>query len=216
MEKWLFLIIAVISGVGVCRHTRLFTKEMRPDAFVYYTNLSNLLVWIYFTAAFLLSLFPDTAVGRLTLSPTVRLSVMMCILITMLIYHFLLSKTDREYNPEGFARADNLLVHYIVPALVVAEWLLFADKSSLSAVSAAVWIVLPLAYVTFSTIYGSRRTEPLYKTDSTYPYPFVDLERIGAKRFLLNCAGLLVIFFLLALAMVFIGGLISSIRPFAK
>ena len=101
MQKAALLITAVLSGAGVCGHTRPFSREKRKNAFVYYTNLSNLLVWLFYTAAFALSFFPETAACRVIMSPLPRFCTAMCILVTLLIYHFLLSKSIKKAAPSS-------------------------------------------------------------------------------------------------------------------
>ena len=125
--------------------------------------------------------------------------------MTHLIYHFVLVP-DARRRGQKFAdfggSFGNLCVHYGTPWLVVGQWLLWGNKAGLTAASAARWLVLPLAYFAYAML-RARTGKPIGHTRLLYPYPFMDLEKLGPKRFCLSVAAVLAAFF--ALGCIFVG-----------
>ena len=120
---------------------------------------------------------------------------------------------DAKRNGKRFAdfgaSFGNLCVHYLTPLLVVAQWLLLADKSSLGWRSALWWLTLPLAYFAFAMLRG-RSGKPIGHTHLVYPYPFLDLPRLGWRKFTGSVTGMLLSFFLLGYGMMWLGRLVGT------
>lgn len=102
------------------------------------------------------------------------------------------------------ASFGNLCAHYITPALVLAQWLFLQDKTGINLWSAVCWLVLPLLYSVFALL-RARTGKPIGHTKLIYPYPFLDLEHLGVKRFCLVFLAVLAFFFILGCVLVFIG-----------
>ena len=92
--------------------------------------------------------------------------------------------------------------------MAVAQWLFLADKTGLSLLCAVWWLALPLLYAAFSLLRASGG-KPIGHTGLLYPYPFLDLKRLGWGGLLRNTAVLLVLFFLLGCVLVGLGALIG-------
>ena len=152
-----------------------------------------------------LAIVPAGGVRRLLTGSTVALAMTLCIYVTHLVYHFVLVPDARR---QGKKFADfggsfgNLCVHYGTPWLVVLQWVLWGDKSGLTVLSAVWWLVLPLAYFAYAML-RARTGKPIGHTRLLYPYPFMDLEKLGPKRFCRSVAAALAAFF--ALGCVFVG-----------
>ena len=181
------------------------TGRVRPGMFCFYTAQSNLLVAVYEFALFNAWAFRAAPVLRALTAPATALVVTVCIWVTHLVYHFALLPYIRR---TGFTFADsvdqkigNVLVHYAVPLLTLLQWILFADKSGLGVRHALVWLVIPLYYLIF-VLLRARTGKPIGKTDLLYPYFFLNYPSLGPKRFALNVAMLLVVFFALAMVLV--------------
>ena len=170
--------------------------------FCFYTNLSNLAVLLYELA---LAIVPAGGVRRLLTGSTVALAMTLCIYVTHLVYHFVLVP-DARRRGQKFAdfggSLGNLCVHYGTPWLVVMQWVLWGDKSGLTVLSAVWWLALPLAYFAYAML-RARTGKPIGHTRLLYPYPFMDLEKLGPKRFCLSVAAVLAAFF--ALGCIFVG-----------
>ena len=197
--------IPLLGAAGLLLHSTLLeTGHIRPGMFCFYTNLSNLLVLVYELA---LAAVPEGAVRQLLTGSGVALAMTLCIYVTHLIYHFVLVP-DARRRGKKFAdfggNFGNLCVHYGTPWLVVGQWLLWGNKAGLTAASAARWLVLPLAYFVYAML-RARTGRPIGHTKLIYPYPFLDLEHLGVKRFCLVFLAVLAFFVILGCVLVFIG-----------
>ena len=206
------LFLFLLNTVGLLLHSQLIPRgRIRAGMFCFYTNQSNLLLTVYELLLFCAGFWPG---GRLWAVLTdVRLSCAMALYIwvTHLIYQFVLVP---EQKSKGQRFADfggsfgNICVHYLTPLLVVAQWLFLADKTGLSLLCAVWWLVLPLAYTAYALLRATGG-KPIGHTGLLYPYAFMDLKRLGWRKFLRNAAALLVLFFLLGCVLVGLGMLLQ-------
>ena len=88
------------------------------------------------------------------------------------------------------------------------QWLLFAPKENLSILCAVWWLILPLSYTVFALL-RAIGGKPIGHTGLLYPYPFMDLQRLGWGKLLRNAAVLLVLFFLLGCMLIGLGFLVG-------
>lgn len=199
------LALFLLGAAGLyCHSTLPRTGHIRPGFFVFYTNLSNALLAVYQLALWVSGHDPQCGVFRWLSSAGVALSMTLCILVTHLIYQWVLvpaaKRSGKALSDIGFSGFGNLCVHYAVPWLTVAQWLLWQDKSGLTVGHAAWWLVLPLAYFVFGMARGAAG-KPIGHTKHCYPYPFMDPQVMG-KRFWPVIALLLAAFFGLGCAFV--------------
>ena len=199
------LALFLLGAAGLyCHSTLPKTGHIRPGFFVFYTNLSNALLAVYQLALWVSGHDPQCGVFRWLCSAGVALSMTLCILVTHLIYQWVLvpaaKRSGKALSDIGFSGFGNLCVHYAVPWLTVAQWLLWQDKSGLTVGHAAWWLVLPLAYFVFGMARGATG-KPIGHTKHCYPYPFMDPQVMG-KRFWPVIALLLAAFFGLGCAFV--------------
>jgi len=199
------LAIALVGVTGLVIQSSLpKTGRVRPGMFCFYTSQSNLLVVVYQFALFTAWVFRAVAVLRLLTAPGLALAVTVCIWVTHLIYHFVLRPHGNRIAAtfaDSVDKAGNVLVHYAVPLLTLLQWTLFAHKTGLGVRHALYWLVIPLYYLIFAML-RARTGRPIGSTTLLYPYPFLDYPSLGPKRFVLNVAVLLVVFFALALVLV--------------
>jgi hypothetical protein len=164
----------------------------------YFTLLSNILVALAMTLPWLA---PDRRLGRFFSEPSVRTAIAVYIIIVAMIYHFILRQL---WDPQGWQLVADTIEHEVAPALYVLDWLLFVPKGGLKFKSAFVWLAFPLAYAAYALIYGAL-TE-------FYPYPFLDVSKLGYQHVLINMAGLIVIFAALGLLLIAIGRGLSLVE----
>ena len=145
--------------------------------FGYFTILTNLFVALTAGAA---ALRP----GSWLASASLRGCATTAIVLVGLGYHVLLREL---WDPQGWQRlADNLL-HYAVPVAALAYWLSFPPRrAALPARAPLLWAVYPVAYLVYALIRGELL--------GSYPYPFVDVSELGYARVLANATGLLLAF----------------------
>lgn len=80
----------------------------------------------------------------------------------------------------GLAYATNVAFHYVTPVAVVLGWLVFGPRprvDGVSLVAAAVW---PAAWIAWTMAYGA--------ITGWYPYPFLNVDRLGAAEVTRNLA----------------------------
>ena len=191
--------IVLASALGLITASRILEgpDKRRRQFFVYYTNLSNAVMLLTHGAL----LFPGPQ-RRILLSAPGRYITVLCILVTFVIYFFVLTRFGRHpgLHALGVRRFSNFLVHYLVPGLTAAEWLTAADKSGLGVKDALLWLLVPLAYLAFLLFRAGSGTV-IVNTGSLWPYGFMDLEKLGVKKWLRNMAVTLAGFFVMGLAL---------------
>ncbi|MDA8283166.1 MAG: Pr6Pr family membrane protein [Actinomycetota bacterium] len=144
--------------------------ERAFNTFAFFTIDSNLIVG---ATVLFLALKPDRS------SPvfaTLRLIGVVAITVTGLVYHIALASL---FDLQGWDQLGNQLVHTVVPVLAVVGWLMFGPRGLTSA-RIAVWsLVFPVCWLGFTLIRGSFV--------HWYPYPFIDVTKLGYGGTLLNC-----------------------------
>ncbi len=198
--KYILLITLVLSSVsGVLLNSNFFRRK---SFFYYFTNISNTMVAIYY----LLELLPDNPIGNKYLQYTVTMSI----LVTFIIYHFIISKGTRKRNdPEemkDYRSIENRLVHYITPALATAYYLLY-NEETFDIFYSVVWLIYPVVY-TLITLLRASLGKKIPDRNSKYPYDFIDIDKIGVSKFIRNSILILLFFITLGIAFLYLKHLI--------
>lgn len=199
-------LIVVLSVIGLTMHRDFYAGRRRPGFFCFYTNLSNLLVLIYF-ALISPGLYARAPLRRLI--PHADFLVTMCILLTALVFHLLLYPVvrsrvqslphTREYR---IAWTDSLIEHYLVPWTVFACWLFCSpDKRSLGPSDAFCWTLIPLIYIG-AIFLRARSGAVIAEAQSPYPYPFLDVRALGVRRVAATCIKLYALCLCAAIAVI--------------
>ena len=140
--------------------------------FSYFTILSNVLVALVAAAA---------ATGgnwkplRGLRRPAVRGLAALCIAVTCLVYATVL---QGQWHPLGPQLVADRALHYVVPVLYLAWWVFLLPHGELAWRDAARWLLFPFAFCLWTFARGSVVHE--------YPYPFMDVDRLGYPAVLLN------------------------------
>lgn len=79
---------------------------------------------------------------------------------------------------------DNTVLHYIMPIVMLIDWIVDPPRPTLTMRDALWWLMIPVAYVGYSLIRG-----PIV---NWYPYPFLDPSNGGYGSILLACAAIAV------------------------
>ena len=162
--------------------------ELTLNFFSYFTILSNILVALALTAPVVA---PNSRLGRWSASEGVRAAVAMYIVVVGLTYHFLLAGI---WAPQGWSLLANNLLHYVMPAAFVVDWLAFTPKGRLRWVDPAKWLIPVLIYGGWTLLHG--------KLSGWWPYWFVDVDTLGLGKTIVYFAGLLVFFLIVGLVVV--------------
>lgn len=186
--QWMILFAAIAGQVidsGILR------GKCRKDMYAYYTNLSNVLMLLYFLG--LIVVPENTQLYRFLEKDGTVFAVMMSIMLTFTVFHFILApafrRKARKEGREASFGIGNFLVHYLVPLLTYAYWCIFGAKAQLGFDAGIAWLCIPIAYLlyTFIRVQNGRNIEG---TDSPYPYFFLDPGKVGRKQAVMNVAGM--------------------------
>jgi hypothetical protein len=151
----------------------------------FFTILTNLLVAVTMTWV---------AIGR-KVSADILGGVTLAILLVGIIYWLLL----HGLHPlRGNALVANVLLHDTSPILTTLWWLFFAPRAKLRWNAPIWWAAYPLAYLVYVLARGHM--------DGRYPYPFIDVAKLGWLQTALNVGGIALGFILAGFALVWVDG----------
>jgi len=163
----------------------------------YYTTQSNvlcLLVMIFFLTWILIGKGKNARTMRMLKSLAT-----VSILVTFLIFHFLL-RPNIEPDMTNVAQGlGNIMVHYVTPLWFFADYLLFDIKGATHRTDPFFYAIFPLYYFVFANFRAV--TGDLYRYGSTisqFPYPFLDYEAFGIY-------GVSIAVLIITLAVLFLG-----------
>ncbi len=135
------------------------------DFFSYFTVEANTLAVI----SLVLSSFAGVTARTYRGLDFFRGAVALCMTTVILIFIVLLS----GYPASELTAVpwDNTVLHYIMPIVVMVDWVIAGPPAGIAFRSALVWLVIPLLYLAYSLIRG-----PIA---DWYPYPFMDPSTHG-------------------------------------
>jgi len=156
--------------------------------FSYFTVLSNTLVATVLTCALTSR---ESAAHRWFLQPWVSGAIAVSIAVVGLAYNILLRHL---WHPEGWQWLADELLHDVMPLLFLAWWWLCVPKGTLRLRHIALWVIYPLLYFAYALLRGHLL--------AVYPYPFIDVDKLGYPQVFANAGGLLAGFVVIALLVI--------------
>ncbi|MDP4142861.1 MAG: Pr6Pr family membrane protein [Bacillota bacterium] len=179
------IMFMLINGtIGKAGMDLLWTVE---NCFSMFTTQSNAMVSILFIMLFL---YRDKEKPAF-LQAHVKGAVTLYITVTGIIFNLFLRNL---IHPQGVDVYSNLILHYIMPAAAIADWIFGYNKGDFRWKYALYWLSYPVTYLIFTLIRGRFTT--------FYPYPFINAANLGYLGVIRNSI-LLSIFFIL-LGMIYI------------
>jgi hypothetical protein len=154
----------------------------------YFTITTNLLVAAGLTWR---RLAPQTRAGRLFARPSICAATALYILVVAIVHAVMLRNLS---HPQGWEKYADHLLHQVVPALYLVHWIIWAPRGYLLWRSALTWLIYPLLFLAYTLARGALI--------GRYPYPFMDVAKLGYAKVLINAAVLACVFALLGLAFV--------------
>jgi hypothetical protein len=164
--------------------------------FSFFTIDTNIIVALCFSFIFLRS---DSGLGRFFTKAATITAVTIYITIVGIVYNVILRST---WQPEGLQKIVDELLHVVIPVLFILFWLLFIPIEQLKWKNAFSWLIYPIVYMTYAIIHGA--------ITKFYPYPFVDVNKLGYNKALFNAGGVLLIIFFLSLVLIGTGKLMRK------
>lgn len=159
--------------------------------FSYFTNLSNILASLVFLYLAVRRPSPRSAACDL-----VRGAAVVYMAITGVIFNILLRDVDELGIVVPWV---NAVVHSVMPAVVVLDWLIDPPRWRIPWRLALWWLAFPVVYVTYSLIRGA--------VVHWYPYPFLSPEHPGGYgRVAAFCVAIAAVFVLVVSGVKAVGG----------
>ncbi len=138
---------------------------------LFFTILTNIGLAVTFTGV---------ALGRPAFgAPALLAGMTLSILLVGVVYSLLLAGTAVLTGGDRYA---NVVMHYAMPILAPLFWLAYAPKGALRARDPLIWAAYPLAYLAYALTRAG--------VDGKYPYPFLDVGKIGWAATIGNAAGI--------------------------
>jgi hypothetical protein len=156
--------------------------------FSYFTVLSNILAAVVLTVC---AVHNRSGPFHVFAKPAVMAAAAVYMGVTGLVYFFILSSL---WNPQGWARIADTLLHYVMPVLYLGFWIVFVRKGRLRPALIPLILLFPVAYAIYSLVRGGLI--------AWYPYPFLDLRTHEVGEIVLNSLLLTVGFALFAAMLV--------------
>ncbi len=196
-----------MCGYGIFLHFSPDDLSHTTHMFSYFTVQCNIFCFIVFFILFLSSLlsiqYPNESVKMYFTH--LNGMALLSIIITFLTYHFILNGSGFSMTADTSAAIlkavtreslvqipppseRDIYVHYLIPALTLADWLLFEPKGKFKKYDPLLWLIPTLTYFLTTII----RCE-VFSND--YPYSFLNLNRLG----IFNVASIILAFTVISL-----------------
>lgn len=171
----LLLALLTLAAIGTQLRLHLGASYSAINFFSYFTNLSNL-----FAACVLLA----TAFAH---APAARLDLLRYLsTVNMVIVGIVFSVLLRNVDLGALLPWVNVVLHYVMPAAVLLDWLLQPPSARLGMKHLAVALIFPVAYLAWSLARGASA--------GWYPYPFLDPAHAGGTAAAAYCFGIAALF----------------------
>ncbi|MFT7899576.1 Pr6Pr family membrane protein [Tenacibaculum ascidiaceicola] len=162
--------------------------------FSFFTILTNTLVALYFTNKITKNLSIFNKKGALT-------AITSFILIVGLVYQIILRAT---WNPTGLQLIVDELLHTLIPFYMLIYWLLYAEPSNFKLKPILPWLAYPIIYIVCIMLRG--------EFSGFYPYPFLNVSKIGFQQSIINISIILIASLILMSFLIFVGKKLKSIK----
>ena len=159
--------------------------------FSFFTILSNVFVAVVFVMS---AFYLVTGRKPSATDDVLRGASVLYMAITGIVYSILLAGVDVDLTLPWV----NLQLHYIMPIVVVADWLYQPQQTKLTLKKITPWLIFPALYLVYTLIRGL--------VVRWYPYPFLDPARVGGYGGVaLYSIGILIVFFVISLSLMQLG-----------
>ncbi len=176
----------------------ILNGEFKTINLFYFTIISNLFCIGLFLALIIVTvrdIFKDGINGSSTISPHIKGEIMISILLTMTVYHFILIPYALKINPYQNLKVIDIILHYCMPVLTLFDWLLFDKKKRFRWYDPFIWVIGPYLYVIFVFIQANFDIAARKAANiSDYIYAFLDVKLLGDVNVLINLLSLTVTF----------------------
>jgi hypothetical protein len=199
IAAWLGLIVQFYVTQTSPNLSNVSPFERTLRYFEYFTIITNLLVAVSLTGSLFLR---RTRIGRFFARSSMATAAALYIAMVGLVYNLVLA-SSHEFH--GAAQIANVLTHIVVPLAYFTYWLFFVLKGQVTWTMPLIWLIYPAVYVVYALVRAS--------STGRYPYPFLDVSRLGAQAVLFNTFALTVAFFAMGELFVVIDKVVAKFFP---
>ena len=135
-----------------------------------------------------------------------------CISLTFLVYNFMLRPADFTIaNMGNLKNISNLFAHYMVPAFVWIDYLLYTPKGGMKWYYPLIWLCYPLLYLAYiMLVYKPIGGTFIVEGEvCKVPYFFLDTEILGIGGVTLWCLAIAAVILLLSYLILLLDKLLS-------
>ena len=164
---------AVVTEIATLVERNLFNPF---NFFSYFTIQSNILA----CTILILSVIATASNSRFRKLDLLRGAAALYMVITGIVFAVLLSRVEGAILTA--VPWDNIVLHYIMPVVLLVDWLVDKPNKAITFKKSIVWLIYPVAYVFYSLTRGHFI--------DWYPYPFLDPNSNGYAGVLLTGLGI--------------------------
>ncbi len=172
---------------GILLQCEVGTSNFSLYTFRMFTTLSNLAVAVFYLAYIIAEARKPGSASDSVKFGYFKFLITLSIMLTGLVAHFMLKGMFDDMDE--IVKAGLALLHYVVPIGTFLDWLIFDIKGNTKWKMPIFSALFPIAYVTASMISAQFLTG-----DNKYPYPFLNVDALGASAVALNIVLLAVAF----------------------
>lgn len=192
----LFFGLLTLASIAAQLSIHVYLGFNLANFFSYFTNLSNILAAVVFIvgAIFLLQRRESSTAFEI-----VRGTSVVCMAVVGIVFSILL----RNEDVGALLPWVNFVLHYLMPVVVVLDWLYQPPRTRLAVRQAGLWLIFPVLYLVYTLIRGSIVT--------WYPYPFLNPARVGGYGGVaLYSIGILLLFLFLSWLLLLIANALAT------
>ncbi len=154
--------------------------------FSFFTILTNFIVAVCSTV--LLTAKKTSLVYRFFSKTTTFTAIAVYILVVGIVFNAVLRPI---LHMHGLQEISSDLLHVASPLLFLIFWIRFVPKENMKRQYVFIWLIYPVVYIIYTIIHGSMT--------GFYPYPFINISKLGYSKAMFNTLIILLSFFVLSL-----------------
>lgn len=148
--------------------------------FSYFTILVNILILV---SSLFLALNIKSRLTLFIARPATLTAIAVYITVVGVIYNVVLASL---WKPTGLQLVVDQLLHSAIPLLFVIYWILYVRRYRLEWKAMLPWTIFPIIYCIYTFLRGP--------VAGFYPYPFLDVSKLGYTQAFINIIGIVVAF----------------------
>ena len=164
---------AVVTEIATLVERNLFNPF---NFFSYFTIQSNIFAFVMLIVS-ALAVASNKRSSKLNL---LRGAATLYMVITGIVFAVLLAGVEGSILTA--VPWDNLVLHYIMPVVLLIDWLVDKPSKAITFKRSFVWLIYPISYVIYSLVRG--------QLVNWYPYPFLDPKTNGLSGVFLTAVGI--------------------------